>query len=109
MFSRLNQRLKAKTSDGGAYNDLDKETENDVSESVTSTSPGNSFMFSGSENDNTGLGYSVEMSAAGAGVVPDGNDPDSGEIFICYTICFSVQTRSRWIKPSIQQVLVHSK
>ena len=89
MFGRLNQRLKAKTSDGGAYNDLDKETENDTgSVNVTSTSQGNSFMFSGTENDNTGLGYSVEMSAAGAGVVPDGNIPNFKKISHSFIVFF---------------------
>ena len=101
MFGRLNQRLKAKTSDGGAYNDLDKETENDTgSVNVTSTSQGNSFMFSGTENDNTGLGYSVEMSAAGAGVVPDGNIPNFKKYPIPLLFFFFCKSRYIYCRPS---------
>ena len=89
MFTRLNQRLKAKTSENGAYNDLDKETDNNDARLVSgaSTSPpsqGNSFMFSGNENINSGLGYSVEMSAAGAGVVPDGWQKAYALLIPCY-------------------------
>ncbi|EFX74666.1 hypothetical protein DAPPUDRAFT_199755 [Daphnia pulex] len=70
MLGKLNQRLKRK-SESGQYNDLDKEstTANDV----RSTSPfGNSFGFLGGDAGNGGLlGSAIEMSAAGAGVVPD--------------------------------------
>ncbi len=71
MLGKLNQRLKAK-SEGGAYNDLDRESS--IAGDGRSTSPfSNSFGFSGSDIGNGGLlGSAIEMSAAGAGVVPDG-------------------------------------
>lgn len=72
MLGKLNQRLKGK-SDGGPYNDLDRES-SIASNDGRSTSPfNNSFVFPGGESGNGGLlGSAIELSAAGAGVVPDG-------------------------------------
>ena len=67
MLGRMNQRLKNKSS-ADAYSDLDKQAANGESSSTRN------FMFpSGGEMISPGLGYSIEMSAAGgSGVVPDG-------------------------------------
>lgn len=83
MLGKLNQRLKGK-SDGTPYNDLDREST--TTSDGRSTSPfGNSFGFPGGENGNGGLlGSAIEMSAAGAGVVPDGSyDFDSKQPQTC--------------------------
>ena len=55
-----------------SYNDLDGESTN--ANDGRSTSPfGNSFGILGGDTGNGGfLGSAIEMSAAGAGVVPDG-------------------------------------
>ena len=72
MLGKLNQRLKGKSNEGGAYNDLDRESS--IASDGMPTSPfSNSFGFSGSDMGYGGLlGSAIEMSAAGAGVVPDG-------------------------------------
>ena len=71
MLGKLNHRLKRK-SESGQYNDLDGESTN--ANDGRSTSPfGNSFGILGGDTGNGGfLGSAIEMSAAGAGVVPDG-------------------------------------
>ncbi|KZS14128.1 Synaptic vesicle 2-related protein [Daphnia magna] len=70
MLGKLNQRLKRK-SESGQYNDLDGESS--ITNDGRSTSPfSNSFGFLGGDSGNGGLlGSAIEMSAAGAGVVPD--------------------------------------
>lgn len=84
MLGKLNQRLKGK-SEGGPYNDLDRES--NIASDRGSTSPfGNSFGFPGSETGSGGLlGSAIEMSAAGAGVVPDG----------CKNVYFLVLTKCK--------------
>lgn len=71
MLGRLNQRLKGKA-DVGAYNDLDRETSLDSQAQNRAVSPLSSFGFIVPEPGNGGLGSAIELSAAGAGVVPDG-------------------------------------
>ena len=70
MLGRLNQRLKGK-SEVGDYNDLDRDVSMDSgSGQHRAVSPLSSFGFA--VNADGGLGSAIELSAAGAGVVPDG-------------------------------------
>ena len=69
MIGKINQRLKGKTV--GSYNDLDREADKSGGDGGQ-TSTFASSMFSGSEGNGGLLGSAIEMSAAGAGVVPDG-------------------------------------
>lgn len=58
-------------SDVGAYNDLDRDTSMDPASQHQAVSPLSSFGFA-VNNESNGLGSAIELSAAGAGVVPDG-------------------------------------
>ena len=71
MLSRLNSRIKSRTETGPGYADLEESSVNDAQSVNGSTSPfSSSSIFSQTENG--GLGSAIEMSAAVAGVVPDG-------------------------------------
>lgn len=71
MLGKINQRIKGK-SEGGPYNDLDKESSGVGN--TRSTSPfGRTFGLV--DDDGGGMlgGSAIEMSASASGVVPDGN------------------------------------
>ena len=68
MLGKINQRLKGKT-ESAPYNDLDQEST--AEGAFRSTSPFSQSFF-GSTGSGGGLGSAIELSAAGAGVVPDG-------------------------------------
>ena len=68
MLGKLNQRLKGKADN---YNDLDQETAAGAEAGFRSTSPFSQSFF-GAMGNGGGLGSAIELSAAGAGVVPDG-------------------------------------
>lgn len=70
MLGRLNQRLKGKA-ESGPYNDLDQESAAGAEAGFRSTSPFSQSFF-GATGSGGGLGSAIELSAAGAGVVPDG-------------------------------------
>ena len=78
MLSRLNNITRGE-SGGSGYSDLDREASSIQNESYSTSGSGiqspfsDSFRFSQLENSVEGeLGSAIELSAAAAGVVPDG-------------------------------------